>query len=114
MAITSQPDGKPYHCLLGCSQNHKSLWCPRLYWVLLSGVVKSGSTPIDDGSSFQELLQSRRDHLWFCFKKGDQKATAGKSTYGDSTTDKAVTAALPPSVGITDEEKPGRSKRCQC
>lgn len=84
----------------------------RLYWVLLSGVVKSGITPIHDGSGFQVLLQSRRDHLRFCFKKGDQKATAGKSTYGDSTTDKGVTHRRRESSCITDEEKLGRSKRC--
>lgn len=46
----------------------------------MSGEIKAGSTPVYDGSCFQVLLQSRRDHLWFCFKKEDQKATAGKST----------------------------------
>ena len=48
-------------------------------------MIKAGSTLVHDGSSFQVSLQSRRDHLWFHFIKGDQKATEGESMYGDST-----------------------------
>lgn len=53
-------------------------------------MIKAGSTSIHDGSSSQVLLQSRRDHTRFYFLKGDQKATARKSVYGDSTTEKVL------------------------
>lgn len=53
-------------------------------------MIKAGITPIHDGSSFQLLLQSGRDHLWFPFKKEDQKATGGKNMYEDSTAEKRL------------------------
>lgn len=53
-------------------------------------MIKARNTPIHDGNSFQLLLQSKRDHLWFPFKKEAQKAKGGKNMYEDSTAEKQL------------------------
>lgn len=59
------------------------------------------SIPMSDDSSFQVLLQSRRDHLQFLLNKGDQKAMTGKSTFENNARER--------SCCITNREKAGRS-----